>query len=104
MSVGSPNVIGSILQGTVQQAQAARERDGESSARAEAVRDGTRAAERSQFEVETADGDTRIHPDAGGQGSQGRPFSGERESEQEAEEPDSPGLHTDEDGRASKCR
>jgi len=97
----APNIVGPILQAHQQQQQVSGLRDTEENRKAHASREQARIADQAEHSVETADNDTRVHPDAGGSGSQGRAFQGESGPGEHAEplEENASGVTTDEDGR-----
>lgn len=94
-----PGIIASSLQSLLQQRQASQSHQADESRTAELRQQRAAIDERAHDVVETTDDDTRIHPEAGQGGGQGRPFSG-KSSEQEETPPDEDsGITVDEDGR-----
>lgn len=85
MSTVPPNLVGPILQSPLLQRQVAGAREIERGQEFTAQRQHTTAIDEGDATVETTDGDTQIHSDAEGAGSQGRPFS-EAEPEPELKE------------------
>lgn len=81
------NLAGSILQSHLVQRQASTVRNGDEAGRADAARRQTSAIDEKDTTVGTADGDTQVHTDAEGTGSQGRAFS---ESEEQPNPEDTP--------------
>ncbi len=79
-----PPVIGSAIQATVAQRQAAESDEVEAARQQSATRTQAARTDQMEFTVETTDSDTRVNTDGGGLGSQGRPF--QREAHAEAEE------------------
>ncbi|MEK6642380.1 MAG: hypothetical protein AABZ08_00600 [Planctomycetota bacterium] len=71
MSAIPPNVIVSALQSTAAQREQAKEIDTARTAVSEAARKAA-AGPDAFVEIEATDGDTQVHTDSGGMGSQGR--------------------------------
>ncbi len=101
MSGVAPQIVGTFLQAHHQQHQVSGVRDTEENRKANASREQARISDQAEHSVETADNDTRVHPDATGSGSQGRAFEGESGAaeEQELLEEEATGITTDEDGQ-----
>jgi hypothetical protein len=78
------------------QRQVSSVRDNERAQQASADRQQTNAIDEKDTTVETTDDDTRIHPDAEGTGSQGRPFSNPEDQQPDEEEPRDPDSGDDE--------
>ncbi|MBI5763884.1 MAG: hypothetical protein HZA51_10210 [Planctomycetes bacterium] len=98
MSAIPPNVIGSVLQsGAAQRAQAV-ETDTARTAQSEAARKAA-AGPDAFVEIEATDGDTQVHTDSGGLGSQGRqdnkpeePLAEDESAEQDNDDTDTPHI------------
>lgn len=71
MSAIPPNIIGSVLQSGAAQREQAKEIDTARTAQTEAARKAA-AGPDAFVEIEATDGDTQVHTDSGGLGSQGR--------------------------------
>ncbi len=84
MSAIPPNAgtMGSVLQSGAQQADQTRQTDADKNAQADRAR-ATAGGPADVLEVEETDADTQVHPDSGGEGSQGRH---DAPPEEEAEE------------------
>jgi len=100
MSSLPPNLVGPILQSPLAQRQIARVRDNQQAQEASLRHQQTHAVDQQDSTVETTDGDTQVHSDAEGMGSQGRAFTGDQpEQPEEAaaeKSPDTPeGRHID---------
>ena len=96
MSAIPPHSIASILQSGVTQAEQARQTDADKNARADAANK-TRGGADAVLEVEETDADTQVHPEAGGQGSQGR-HDAPPEEEAEERQAGNAGVSIDDDG------
>jgi len=100
MSALPPDIVSSVLQGALQHRQAGVNRAVGDRRQAEDNLAIARAAEQRENQVENTDADSRVHPDGGGTGSQGRPFSEPEANAAESEDHASAeGLTTDESGR-----
>jgi len=88
MSSLPPNLVGPILQSHLAQRQVSHVRDNERVQQSTFNRQQTNAIDEQDSTVETDDGDTQVHADAEGTGSQGRAFS-------EGEQPETPAVETD---------
>ena len=75
MSTVPPNLVGPILQSHLMQRQVAGVRDTERAQETTAQRQQSSAIDEKDSTVETTDGDTQVHTDSEGAGSQGRAFS-----------------------------
>lgn len=76
MSAVPPNnPAGSVLQSNMMQRQASSLRDSAEGQRTNAARQQARAIDERDTTVGTTDGDSRVHTDSEGAGSQGRAFS-----------------------------
>lgn len=82
MSSVPPNLVGPILQSNLTQRQISRVRDNERSQESSSQRQQANAIDERDSTVETTDGDTQVHSDAEGMGSQGRAFTGSEPDEQ----------------------
>ena len=96
MSAIPPNAIVSVLQSGAAQREQARDIDTAKSAQSEAAR---RAAVGPDafVEIEATDGDTQVHTDSGGLGSQGRHDAKPEEEAPKKEE--TPAVVVDKNGR-----
>jgi hypothetical protein len=83
MSSQPPNLVGPILQSGLVQRQVARIRDNTQAQESSLRHQQASAIDQQDSTVETADGDTQVHSDAEGMGSQGRAFTGGQGDEQQ---------------------
>jgi hypothetical protein len=97
MSAIPPPSIGSVLQSGVTQAEQARQADADKNAQAEAARRSSGGPD-AVLEVEETDSDTRVHQEAGGQGSQGRHDAPPEEMDEQEPGQGEDGIVVDEDG------
>lgn len=100
MSSLPPNLVGPILQSGLAQRQVARIRDNTQAQESSLRHQQANAIDQQDSTVETTDGDTQVHSDAEGMGSQGRAFAGgQGDEKQEAGSDESPdtteGRHID---------
>ena len=75
MSAVPPDFVGPILQSHLAQRQVSNIRNTERAQQVHAERQQTAAIDEKDTTVETTNGDTAVHTDAEGQGSQGRAFT-----------------------------
>lgn len=87
MSAIPPTIISSVLQSDPAQRQQVADRGNEEARAAGVSRELTAPDKAVELEIEATDADTRVHADAGGQGSYGRHFSEDDTRE---------GVHSDE--------
>ena len=99
MSTLPTNIVGTVLQSTLVQRQVSTVRDTEKASSAVDLRQQATIIDEKGSTVETTDGDTQVHTDAEGAGSQGRPFSDEEQPEQPTDQDRPPegdeGTHLD---------
>ena len=81
MSAIPPTIISSVLQSDPAQRQQVADRGNEEARAAGISRELTAPDKAVEVEIEATDADTRVHADAGGQGSFGRTYQEEREGE-----------------------
>ncbi|NLX22870.1 MAG: hypothetical protein GXY55_14555 [Phycisphaerae bacterium] len=86
MSAVPPNLVGPILQSHLMQRQVAGARDAERAQETTAQRQQTSAIDEKDSTVETTDGDTQVHTDSEGAGSQGRESSHPEQPSESAED------------------
>jgi len=101
MSAIPPSIPASIIQTAQAQQQAAGIQKAETDSQDQAFRSEIRAVEQRDGTVFSGDEDTRVTPDGGGTGGQGRPFreaGGEATAEQE-NPAGNDGITVDESGR-----
>jgi len=77
MSAIPPTVIASVLQSDTAQRQRVADRGSEEARAAGVSRELTAPDKAVELEIEATDADTRVHTDAGGQGSYGRQYQEE---------------------------
>jgi hypothetical protein len=101
MSTIPPNLAGSILHASNVQQQAGDARRAEDEAKENAFRAQIRDAKQREGTVTAEDDDTRVDPDSGGTGGQGRAFSegGEEATAENQAAEDTNGITVDEAGR-----
>ena len=97
MSAVPPNLVGPILQSPLIQRQVSALRDAERTQGAHAQRQGAAAIDANDTTVETTDGDTQVHSESEGQGSQGRAFTSA--DDEQPVPADTPPSTTEEHGR-----
>ncbi len=99
MSTLPTNIVGTVLQSTLVQRQVSASRDTERASSAVDLRQQATIIDEKGSTVETTDGDTQVYSDAEGTGSQGRPFSGQEQPDQPADQDSPPegdeGTHID---------
>lgn len=76
-----PNLVGPLLQSHLVQQQVSRIRDNERAQELSARRKQNNTIDQQESTVETTDNDTRVHAEAEGTGSEGRPFSSPEEQQ-----------------------
>ena len=98
MSTIPPDIVGPLAQSGVQQQHASRGLEHERAQQAGAMERGSRISDQAADTIGEADGDTRVHTDAEGTGSQGRAHSDEQ-GEPTEEPADGGGVRCDDDGQ-----
>ena len=99
MSSVPPNIVGPILQASLQQQQSAQVEDAAQSRQSEKSREMAQRADQAANAVEDTDDDTTVHGDVSSGGGQGRAFSEPEESAEQTEEQSSDEITRDEDGQ-----
>lgn len=99
MSSIPPSITAASLQTVQAQTQTAGIQKAEKNSRDQAFRDEIRMVEERGGTVFASDEDTRVNPDGGGTGSQGRAFGSRRDDGTPAEDEDTPAVTLDETGR-----
>jgi hypothetical protein len=99
MSSVPPNIVGPILQASLQQQHAAQIEDAAQSRQSEQSSEMARKADQVAHSVEDTDDDTTVHGNAAGAGGQGRAFSEPEEDVEENEGESADQITRDEDGQ-----